>query len=153
MVRIDPSGKRLPHHAHVFGDALGQAVSSITMAWETAVLLAHGHEPLWTATKALAAESRAALRAIDLHFHDLRHEAGRRMLEAGWPLHHVQRMLGHADVKQTATYLNAERVGLHESMKRFGTAPLWQSVANATPEEQPPSSHAAADAPPQVTVN
>jgi hypothetical protein len=42
------------------------------------------------------------------------------MLEASWPLHHVQRMLGHADVKQTATYLNAERVGLHESMKRSG---------------------------------
>jgi integrase len=61
-------------------------------------------------TKALARESRTALRAIDLYFHDLRHEAGSRMLEAGWPLHHVQRMLGHADVKQTATYLNAERV-------------------------------------------
>ena len=75
------------------------------------------------------------------------------MLEAGWPLHHVQRMLGHADVKQTATYLNAERVGLHESMKRFGTAPSWQSVANATPEEQPPTSHDAVDATPQQTVN
>ena len=93
------------------------------------MLLAHGHKPLWTATKALAPESCAALRAVDLHLHDLRHEAGSRMLEAGWPLHHVQRMLGHADVKQTATYLNAERVGLHESMKRFGTAPSWQSVA------------------------
>lgn len=75
------------------------------------------------------------------------------MLEAGWPLHHVQRMLGHADVKQTATYLNAERVGLHESMKRFGTAPSWQSVANATPGEQPPTSHDAVDATPQQTVN
>jgi hypothetical protein len=32
-----------------------------------------------------------------------------------------------------STYLNAERVGLHESMKRFGTAPSLQSVANATP--------------------
>jgi integrase len=132
MVRLDPAGKRLPHHARVFGDALGEPVGSIKKAWETAVLLAHGHKPLWTATKALAPESRAALRAIDLHFHDLRHEAGSRMLEAGWPLHHVQRMLGHADVKQTATYLNAERVGLHESMKRFGTAPAWQSAGQAS---------------------
>ena len=58
-------------------------------------------------------------------------EAGSRMLEAGWPLHHVQRMLGHADVKQTATYLNAERVGLHDSMKRFGTTPSWLQVEGA----------------------
>jgi hypothetical protein len=42
-------------------------------------------------------------------------------------------MLGHADVKQIATYLNAERVGLYESMKWFGTAPLWQSVAKERP--------------------
>ena len=33
--------------------------------------------------------------------------ANRQRLEAGWLLHHVQRMLGHVDVKQTATYLNA----------------------------------------------
>ena len=26
------------------------------------------------------------------------------MVEAGWPLHHVQEMLGHADLKQTSTY-------------------------------------------------
>ena len=32
--------------------------------------------------RSLAPESRAALRAIDLHFHDLRNEAGKRMLEA-----------------------------------------------------------------------
>ena len=37
----------------------------------------------------LAAESRAALDVIDLHFHDLRHEGGSRLLEAGWPLHHA----------------------------------------------------------------
>jgi hypothetical protein len=75
------------------------------------------------------------------------------MLEAGWPLHDVQRMLGHADVKQTATYLNAERVGLHESMKRFGTAPSWQSVANGATEEQPPSGHRSGETTPQPTVN
>jgi len=47
----------------------------------------------------------------------------------------TRRMLGHADVKQTATYLNAERVGLHESMKQFGTAPGWESVAIEAAEE------------------
>ena len=65
------------------------------------------------------AGSRAALKVIGLHFHDLRHEAGSRLLEAGWPLHHVQHMLGHANVSQTSTYLNATRVGLQESMRRM----------------------------------
>jgi site-specific recombinase XerD len=35
----------------------------------------------------------------------------RRLLEAGWPLHHVQHMLGHANLAQTSTYLNATRIG------------------------------------------
>jgi integrase len=33
---------------------------------------------------------------IDLHFHDLRHETGSRLLESGWLAHHVQTMLGQA---------------------------------------------------------
>jgi site-specific recombinase XerD len=44
---------------------------------------------------------------VDLHFHDLRHEAGSRFLGAGMPLHHVKEMLGHANISQTDTYLNA----------------------------------------------
>jgi hypothetical protein len=52
-----------------------------------------------------------------LHFHDLRHEAGSRLLEAGWPVHHVQHMLGHTSLQQTSTYLNATLRGLHESMR------------------------------------
>ena len=42
------------------------------------------------------------------------------MLEAGWPLHHVQYMLGHANLSQTSTYLNVEKTGLADSMRRFG---------------------------------
>jgi len=67
----------------------------------------------------LSEELRTALRAIDLRFHDFRHEAGSRWLEAGWPIHHVKEMLGHANISQTDTYLNAARLGLHESMKRL----------------------------------
>jgi site-specific recombinase XerD len=51
-------------------------------------------------------------RAINLHFHDLRHEAGSRFIEAGWPIHHVQEMLGHASLEQTSTYLNVTGTGL-----------------------------------------
>jgi len=39
------------------------------------------------------------------------------------------RRVGHADLKQTSTYLNVTRVGLQESMRRFGTEPL-HSVAS-----------------------
>lgn len=42
------------------------------------------------------------------------------MLEAGWPLHHMQHILGHASLEQTSTYLNGEKTGLRDSMRRFG---------------------------------
>jgi hypothetical protein len=67
----------------------------------------------------LSPESEAAYRAINLHFHDLRHEGGSRLIEAGWPVHYVQHMLGHASLQQTSTYLNATLRGLHESMRNL----------------------------------
>lgn len=153
LLRLDPAGKERPSHHYVFGDAIGQKVASIKKAWETTCLKAHGFVPTWTAKRGLSRESRKALQAIDLHWHDLRHEAGSRFLESGWPLHHVQKMLGHLDAKQTATYLNAERVGLHDSMKRFGTTPSWQSVAKAAPIEQQPDCHEQTASEPQPTIN
>ena len=66
----------------------------------------------------LAPASQAAYRAIDLHFHDLRHEAGSRWLEAGMPIHHVKQLLGHASIGTTDTYLNSTRIGLQEAMRR-----------------------------------
>jgi site-specific recombinase XerD len=92
-----------------------------------------GFGPQWIQNHKLSAQSRAALRTIDLNFHDLRHEAGSRMLEAGWPLHHIQQMLGHADLKQTSAYLNVTRTWLQESMRRFGlkqTSPIERTLAS-----------------------
>ncbi|MEP6918433.1 MAG: tyrosine-type recombinase/integrase [Acidobacteriota bacterium] len=51
---------------------------------------------MWTPTGNPGLTSRAVLQAINLHFRDLRHEAGSRWLEAGMPLHHVEDRLGHA---------------------------------------------------------
>ena len=65
----------------------------------------------------LSPESEAAYHAIGVHFHDLRHEGGSRLIEAGWPVHHVQHMLGHASLLQTNTYLNTTFHGLPESMR------------------------------------
>lgn len=88
----------------------------------------------------MSATSRAQLAAIDLHFHDLRHEAGCRWLEEGWPIHHVQEMLGHANLSQTSTYLHASEMGLQESMKRFDAA-RGKPVAKDAAIELPPVGH------------
>ena len=103
----------------VFGDVTGRRVAVVRKAWDTAVLKAHGHQPAWNGSNTLAPASRAALRGIDLHFHDLRHEAASRFIEAGWPIHHVQEMLGHKNIAQTGTYLNVTRIGLQESMRKY----------------------------------
>jgi integrase len=139
MAKLDPAGRRFKPTAYVFG-AFGERIHSVDKAWSTAVLRAHGHQPTWTATGGLTADSRQRLTAIDLHFHDLRHEAGCRWLEAGWPIHHIREMLGHANLTQTSTYLHASELGLEESMQRFDTA-RGQSVAKATSTEPRPVSH------------
>ena len=91
------------------------------------MLRASGRKPVWIwkkklgpndkGTTKLSPDSQAAYRAVDLHFHDLRHEGASRLLEAGWPLHHIQHMLGHASIAQTSTYLNATLRGMHQSMR------------------------------------
>ncbi len=116
-------------------------------AWQTAVLKAHGHTSTWTWVKSkarkgtgrLSPESQAAYRAVDLHLHDLRHEAGSRLLEAGWPLHHVQHMLGHANIEQTSTYLNATLKGLHRSMDRTRRAADRRERKAASEAANPPA--------------
>jgi integrase len=139
MAKADPAGCEYPSTAYVFG-VLGQQVKNISKAWETCVLRAHGHEPNWVKGGKLSKESRANLRAIDLHFHDLRHEAGSRWLEAAWPIHHVKEMLGHANISQTDTYLNAGRIGLHESMRRFEHRGIrWTSVGQKPAIEHRPT--------------
>jgi integrase len=133
MVRQDPAGKDHTPLAYVLGDAIGRKVIDPKKQWYTAVLKAHAHEPEWGEHNKLSPASREALRLIDLHFHDLRHEAGSRMLEAGWPLHHIQEMLGHADLKQTSTYLNVTRTGLQDSMRRFGLQPTASRRSSKPP--------------------
>jgi hypothetical protein len=60
------------------------------------------------------------------------------LLEAGWPLHHVQEMLGHASLDRTTTYLNVQIVGLQESMCRTDDArSRCNPVANSAGAEQP----------------
>ena len=67
-----------------------------------------------------------------------RHEGASRLLEAGWPLHHVQEMLGHASLEQTSTYLNVQRGGLRDSMRKSDAlAQRCNSVAISAEIEPP----------------
>ena len=84
--------------AFVFGNEIGARVASVRTAWRNTCRTA---------------------KVAGLRLHDLRHEAGSRFIEAGFPLHNVQAMLGHANLKTTSTYLNATLGGLHASMRKL----------------------------------
>ena len=81
---------------------------------------AYGHQPQWVRPSGqLTPELRAIYQKIDLHFHDLRHEAASRWLEAGIPLHHVRALLGHSNIATTDAYLNAVSVELQKSIRHY----------------------------------
>ena len=134
--------------AYVFGNAIGEKISSVKRVWGTAVLKASGYTPEWSAG-ALSATSRAQLAVIDLHFHDLRHEAGCRWLESGMPLHHIQELLGHANLSQTSTYLHAAEFGLVESMQKFDALrdSGGKPVAKEGAIDHPPLGHKTEESP------
>ena len=119
MRRLDPAGQPMPSDAYVFGNEVGQRVKDIGRAWDSAVLKAHGHTPTYTKTKNLTPESRATLASIDLHFHDLRREAGSRWLEGGIPLHTIRDWLGHTSIAQTSTYLAGTMQTQHDAMRQY----------------------------------
>jgi integrase len=112
-------GQPRPSSAYVFGTAIGTRVKSIKRAWHTAILKAHGHTPTYSTTANLTAESWATFEAIDLHFHDLRREAGSRWLEGGVPLHTIRDWLGHTSIAQTSTYLAGTMQTQHDAMRRY----------------------------------
>lgn len=91
--KLDPHGEERPAAAYGFGNEVGERIGSVKTAW--------------TGTC-------RRVNIIGLHFHDLRHEAGSRRLEEGWPLHAVSAWLGHASIETTARYLNVGRMQLHE---------------------------------------
>ena len=126
MRRFDPLGEPVPMSGFVFGNEIGQRVQSTKRAWHTAVLKAYGYEPSYTKTMNLSPESRKVLAEINLHFHDLRREAGSRWLEGEVPLHRIRDWLGHTSISQTSTYLAGTMKTQHDAMRQFDArrAPL-----------------------------
>ena len=119
MRRFDPAGNQLAIDKFVFGSEIGTRVTNFNRTWKTAVLKSHGHEPAYDDAAGLTAASRADLKKINLHFHDLRREAGSRWLEGGIPLHKVRDWLGHSNIAQTSTYLAGAGTDDHTDMARF----------------------------------
>src|SRR4030095_9295583 len=76
--------------------------------WMTAVLRAHNVQPAWTGT-ALKADVLVRFQAIDLHFHDLRHECALRWLEQGYRLPTIAKLLGHKNLDMLRVYLGIEQ--------------------------------------------
>jgi integrase len=87
---------------------------------------------------------RGMLRMIDLHFHDLRHEGGIRLLEKGWQLHWLQKMYGHASLAQTSKYLHADEFVLPAVMRQSSRnrQDVVKVVVQKRSMERPPLHHA-----------
>lgn len=99
--RLDPAGEPLPGDAYVFGDEVGRRRGAPKKAWTLAC-------------------QRASIK--DLHFHDLRREAGSRWMDAGVPLSVIQKWLGHHNISQTSTYLAATSGGDADAMLKYEQA-------------------------------
>lgn len=70
-------------------------------------------------------EACDALGIVDLHFHDLKHEATSRLFEAGYQIHEVALVTGHRKWEHLRRYTNLrpEHLSSPETASRPGTAP------------------------------
>ena len=125
MRRLAPDGLPHPPEAYVFGDKCGGRLLEHKTAWGNAC-------------------RRAGI--VGLHCHDLRREAGSRLLEAGVPLHVVSAWLGHASVNQTATYLSINLPQLHDAKAKLEAALTAAAEAARLAAEQAAREAAARDA-------
>jgi len=97
-----PDDADLPGDCHPFGNELGERVNGFKTAWKLTC-------------------KRAGISG--LRFHDLRREAGSRLLEApGVSLTDVRDFLGHASVTMTNTYLASTTLRLRDALRKRDTA-------------------------------
>jgi integrase len=144
-IPFDPEGRlaavlrrrgKLGPEAFVFGTENGAYQANIQTAWDTLRLMANNLEP--RRDKDGEHWNREQLRKIDLHWHDLRHEAASRLLADGVDIRVIQLMLGHASLQQTQRYLNVTddelRKGLEVSWKRGRALRLVAGEQNGVTE-------------------
>jgi integrase len=105
--------------AFVFGTAPGEIQREFGRAWESVRLISRAYKPA-----ALSDVDRSRIFSeIDLHWHDLRHEAASRWLAAGVDLRAIQLALGHTDLKTTQRYLNVTDDELLRAMQKSWARP------------------------------
>jgi integrase len=102
-----PAGQTYGPDDYVWGTDVGTRIRDTKTAWTNTC-------------------RRADIRG--LRFHDLRHEAASRKVEAGYPMHAVSLWLGHTNLTTTARYLNADVAQLHALNDR--PWPAAQTSAN-----------------------
>jgi len=127
----DVSGNQNPSTSVLISNEVGEPIGTFRRPWENTNLLAHGYTPQRVPkTGALLADSQRALRQIDLHWHDLRHEFASRLAERGVAITEIQRLLGHASVSTTERYISHTLARLKQSAvvlergKQFDLRPI-----------------------------
>jgi integrase len=102
-------------------------------AWSTLRLRAIGHGPRWGPYGRFLQCCREQLAKLNLRMHDLRREAGSRLLERGADLHTVQLFLDHANISTSSRYLKPSKLALHTTIQRIaaqrrasGEAAKWE---------------------------
>ena len=76
-----------------------------------------------TAVKDIKTGFKAACRRAEitgLRFHDLRHTAATKMIEAGVDLVTVSKILGHASIQMTMRYAHPKPENMKRAVKRLG---------------------------------
>lgn len=134
--RHAPDGRPHGLAAAIFGNDVGEPIGSVLTAWENAVLKAHGQAVArQPRTHGLTPAARAAYRAIDLRFHDLRHEAVSRWVEHGVPLGTVMDWTGHASLATLSIYKQAGELAVQRAtMARFEEAAAEARLRREGPE-------------------
>ncbi len=117
--RHDPDGEEFRPDAYVFGNEVGERLKNYQKAWSTLRLRAIGHGPHWGPNGRFLPCCREQLAKMNLHMHDLRREAGSRLLERGADLHTVQLFLDHANISTSSRYLKPSKLALHTTIQRI----------------------------------
>jgi integrase len=117
--RYDPDGEEFKPDAYVFGNDVGERLKNYQKAWSTLRLRAIAHGPHWGPNGRFLPCCREQLRKMNLHMHDLRREAGSRLLERGADLHTVQLFLDHANISTSSRYLKPSKLALHPTIRRI----------------------------------
>lgn len=106
----------------VFGEQ-GAHVQRFTTSWNTLNLMAHGRPHVRDKHKGRDAEQQKAIRQINLHWHDLRHEAISVWAESGaFADTALMELAGHKNFSTTLRYIQAASGRLTANMAAFDAA-------------------------------